>query len=249
MTQIQNKSQTQKIFSRFKMLPAVALVCAAVLGGAVMSAAVYAQSGQATSPAGMRVDPLTIVKQDGLRETFSVEIAETPKTVQDGLMHRTEMARDAGMLFYFGSGEREVSFWMKNTLIPLDMLFIRADGTIANIHENAVPMSLQSVPSRAAVLAVLELNGGEATARGIQVGDRVDHPYFRAQQITPVPQVPHVEKQRGIEREGEISIPKSVEERAQRNAETAPLPKPEIQTPEILDRARAYGIDADLQQR
>jgi uncharacterized membrane protein (UPF0127 family) len=238
------QSHSRKNAARSTLFPALALACAVALGGGMLAAPVYAQGGQVTSPAGLRVDALTIVKQDGLRESFSVEIAETPKTVQDGLMHRTEMARDAGMLFYFGSGEREVAFWMKNTLIPLDMIFIRADGTIANIHENAVPMSLQSVPSRAPVLAVLELNGGEAAARGIQVGDRVDHPYFRAQHITPVPQI---EKRPALD--GEVSLPKSVEERAQRDAETAPLPQPEIETPELLDRSRIRGIDADLQQR
>ncbi len=92
-------------------------------------------------------------------------------------MNRTELATDAGMLFVF-PGEAERSFWMKNTLIPLDMLFIAKDGTIRHIHENAKPNDLTSISSQQPAMAVLELNGGAVKTMNIQVGDTVHHPVF-----------------------------------------------------------------------
>lgn len=204
-----------------------AAICALAVCALTFSYTANGESRREISPAGMPVEELSIVKQDGLRETFRVELAETITQVQKGLMFREQMPKDAGMLFYFGGGEGEVSFWMKNTLIPLDMIFIRGDGTIAHIHENAVPHSLQSVPSRYPVAAVLEINGGESAARGIAVGDRVDHRYFAATR-PPV--------------QGRTKEPAP---------EPAPLPDPEltIETPEALDKGRVRGLDADLQQR
>lgn len=162
--------------SKFKIFTAAVLLCGALAGGVMLSG-----NGQATetvSPAGLPVHKIVIVKQGGGSETIRAEIAQKPMDLQIGLMHRKQMDSDAGMLFYFGGGEGEVSFWMKNTLIPLDMIFIRADGTVAHIHENAVPESLQSVPSRFPVAAVLELNGGESTKRGLKAGDKVEHAFF-----------------------------------------------------------------------
>jgi uncharacterized membrane protein (UPF0127 family) len=226
------------LMTRARVFFVAAALSGALAGGLMLSVQAHSESREHVSPAGLRVDQLVIVKQDGLRENFNVEIAENGPDVQKGLMFRTDMPRDAGMLFYFGGGEGEVAFWMKNTLIPLDMIFIRGDGSIAHIHENAVPQSLQSVPSQHPVAAVLEINGGETAARGIQIGDRVDHPYFRrTRPADPAPQQsPEIE-------------PQTREEKAAKDAETAPLPKLEIQTPEQMDRGRERGLDADLQQR
>lgn len=108
---------------------------------------------------------------------FSVELAATSRQQERGLMFRTRVAPDEGMLFDFGrNGER--AFWMKNTLIPLDMLFIRADGTIATIAANTTPLSEDVVPSRAPVRGVLEIAGGRAAELGIKPGDRVHHLVF-----------------------------------------------------------------------
>lgn len=126
--------------------------------------------------AGLRVEPLDIVTAHGVRR-FKVEIADTDATRERGLMFRTSMAPDRGMLFDFKS-PREVAFWMKNTLIPLDMLFISADGHVISIARNAVPMSEIPIPSGGAVLGVLELRGGRAAEIGAESGDRVRERIF-----------------------------------------------------------------------
>jgi uncharacterized membrane protein (UPF0127 family) len=105
---------------------------------------------------------------------FQVELATTEAERERGLMFRKSMAPNAGMLFVYSS-EQPVAFWMKNTLIPLDMLFIKANGSIAHIAANAVPEDETPIPSTAPVLAVLEINGGTAAALGIKEGDRVQY--------------------------------------------------------------------------
>ena len=105
---------------------------------------------------------------------FAVEVVDTPEGRQKGLMFQDHLADDAGMLFDFRE-ERPVAFWMSNTLIPLDMLFIRADGTIANIHVNARPLDLTSIPSEGPVRFVLEIPGGRSVAIGAQAGDTISH--------------------------------------------------------------------------
>jgi uncharacterized protein len=122
-------------------------------------------------------EPLAIVGQ-GTRHVFQVEVARTPPDREQGLMYRQSMPADQGMLFDFGRVE-PVAMWMRNTYIPLDMLFIRPDGSIARVAENAEPLSLRTVPSGEPVLAVLELNGGTARRLGIKAGDRVEHSLFR----------------------------------------------------------------------
>lgn len=92
-------------------------------------------------------------------------------------MYRTELGADSGMLFIHDS-EAVYPFWMKNTLIPLDMLFIAEDGHIADIHERAVPMSEASIPAKFPVKAVLELNGGTVARLGIKIGDLVHYSVF-----------------------------------------------------------------------
>ncbi len=123
------------------------------------------------------VHDLTIISRDGKEHKFNVEIAITSAEQSKGLMDRTHMDADKGMLFYFVE-EGERGFWMKNTLIPLDMIFIKADGTIHRIHDSAKPNDLTSIRSEGPAIAVLELNGGTAKALGIQAGDAVINSFF-----------------------------------------------------------------------
>lgn len=120
---------------------------------------------------------LSILTDQGKEHLFNIEIAMTPQEQAKGLMHRTQMDEDSGMLFYF-SGEAERGFWMKNTLIPLDLIFIKADGKIHHIHENAIPHDLTSIRSNGPVAAVLEINGGLSQKLGIAVGNQVKHLFF-----------------------------------------------------------------------
>jgi len=116
-----------------------------------------------------------IVHAGGSAYKFEVELATTPAEREQGLMFRKTLAANAGMLFLYPD-EQQVAFWMKNTLIPLDMLFLKADGSIARIAHDAVPLDETPIPSDAAVKAVLEVNGGTAQALGIKEGDKVDYP-------------------------------------------------------------------------
>jgi uncharacterized membrane protein (UPF0127 family) len=108
---------------------------------------------------------------------FDIDMATTEPQREHGLMFRKQLGAYEGMLFDFFR-EQPVAFWMKNTLIPLDMVFIAADGTVRHVHANAVPMSTDTIPSEAAVRAVLEINGGTARLLGIKQGDKVKHPIF-----------------------------------------------------------------------
>jgi len=121
------------------------------------------------------VQPLEIVTKTGVH-VFSVEMATTEEE-NTGLMYRKELPDGKGMLFDF-SPEQEVSMWMKNTYIPLDMIFIRADGRILRIAENTEPLSTKIIPSRGLAKGVLEVIAGTAQKYGIAPGDRVAHPLF-----------------------------------------------------------------------
>lgn len=110
-------------------------------------------------------------------QRFRVELADTDMSRSRGMMFRTSMAPDAGMLFDFKQ-EQMASFWMRNTLLPLDMLFIRADGTILNIHQRAIPRDETGINSTGPVRAVLEVNGGTTARLGIKAGDKVEHAIF-----------------------------------------------------------------------
>jgi len=103
---------------------------------------------------------------------FTVEIAAEAKSRARGLMYRSQMDEDAGMLFDFHEPQY-VNFWMENTILPLDMLFVKADGTIANIFENAVPFSRESIPSDDRVQLVIEINAGLSKKLGIAPGETV----------------------------------------------------------------------------
>lgn len=107
--------------------------------------------------------------------TFNVEVVDTPEGRAKGLMFVQELADDAGMLFDFKE-EREVSFWMRNTFIPLDMIFIGSDGVVKTIHVNARPHDVTSIPSEVPVQFVLEIPGGRSAEIGLEPGDTMDHP-------------------------------------------------------------------------
>jgi len=123
-------------------------------------------------------EALSIVT-DGGEHAFQVEIADEPRERAVGLMFRRAMPADAGMLFDFME-EQPASFWMRNTYIPLDMIFIKADGTIDSIGERTTPLSEKSVPSKGPVRFVLEINGGLSDRLGIEAGDRVTGPAMEA---------------------------------------------------------------------
>lgn len=123
-------------------------------------------------------EPLSIVGRDG-RHIFAVEVMRNDADRARGLMYRRAMAPDHGMLFDF-QASAPVAMWMKNTYLPLDMLFIRADGSIAKIAADTEPLSTKVIPSNEPVLSVLELNAGTAGRLKLRAGDRVEHPMFGA---------------------------------------------------------------------
>jgi uncharacterized membrane protein (UPF0127 family) len=122
------------------------------------------------------ISELTIISATG-KHRFKVEVAETPAQMTQGLMFRRSLAPDAGMLFDYKE-PTAATMWMRNTLIPLDMLFVDAQGRIVDIHQRAVPQSLDVIAAAAPVRAVIELNGGTAARLGIAPGDQVVHPIF-----------------------------------------------------------------------
>lgn len=133
-----------------------------------------ALSGAAASAADQST--LEIVTKNGVH-VFSVELAINDADRQKGLMFRKELPEGQGMLFDFKQ-DQDVSMWMRNTYIPLDMLFINADGRIRRIAENTTPLSERTIPSGGPVRGVLEVIGGTAKKLGIAPGDRVAHPLF-----------------------------------------------------------------------
>lgn len=121
---------------------------------------------------------LTVMTADSQRQNFTVEIAATAKQQERGLMERWALEDDGGMLFIFPT-PRKATFWMKNTYIPLDMIFIEHDGRIQHIHHMAEPQSEVFITSPDEVSAVLEINGGMSEKLGIAVGDTVYHSFFK----------------------------------------------------------------------
>ena len=127
--------------------------------------------------------PVTWEKSELVIETasgphrFAVELALDEKQRERGLMYRTEMAQDAGMLFFYPT-EQEIVMWMKNTVLPLDMVFIKSDGTVYDNALGAEPYSLDFIRSEGDVRAVLELNAGTVNRIGLKRGDKVRHALF-----------------------------------------------------------------------
>lgn len=156
-----------------KVLRAAALAAAATL----TTGASCTRESAAPARATQTENVLTIVSGDR-EHRFRIELARTDEERSQGLMFRTELADDAGMLFDFGPDPRPVSMWMKNTLIPLDIAFIAEGGRIARIAAMTTPRSLTSVPSGEDVIAVLEVRGGRLAELGVKEGDIVRHPMF-----------------------------------------------------------------------
>ena len=146
---------------------------------AARSAFVAILLGWTGTAASSDLNTLEIVSKSGVH-VFSVEIADTDEQRARGLMFRKELPEGTGMLFDF-KVEQEVGFWMQNTYVPLDMIFIRRDGRILRIAENTEPLSTRSIPSGGRVLAVLEVIAGTARKLGIAPGDVVANPIFRKQ--------------------------------------------------------------------
>ncbi|MCK1360332.1 DUF192 domain-containing protein [Bradyrhizobium sp. 199] len=147
------------------------------LKGWLAAILVIAGCAVASVPAGAAsFQPLEIVTKNGV-QVFSVEMATTEEEKQTGLMHRKELADGKGMLFDFHP-EQEISMWMKNTYVSLDMIFIGANGRILRIAENTEPMSTKIISSKGPARAVLEVVAGTAQKYGIRPGDRVGHPLF-----------------------------------------------------------------------
>jgi uncharacterized protein len=154
----------------------VALAVGMVVYSAMGSGLSPAMAQSATAP---RIESVTLVTES--TSTFvTAEIADTDETRARGLMFRHRLPEGHGMLFDFVK-PRPVSMWMKDTYMPLDMFFVRADGTIAAIAENTVPKSLDTISVQEPVKAVLELAGGAARKYGIKVNDRVVHRLFDTQ--------------------------------------------------------------------
>jgi uncharacterized protein len=156
-----------------------------LMGCLTVLAACSAQPGETAPPAaaqaelavhpvsGLQVVPLTVTRDDK-RIRFKVEIARTPAEQARGLMFRTALAPDEGMIFPSSPPRDGVAFWMKNTVIPLDIIFVGADGRILNIAANTVPYSLEPIPAAGPVSGVLEIAGGRAAQLGIVAGDKVE---------------------------------------------------------------------------
>ena len=120
---------------------------------------------------------LTIVTRDGARHDFNVEMALTPQQQETGLMFRPTVPPDGGMLFDWGR-PIDSTMWMRNTIAPLDMVFLNADGTVHRVEENTVPQSLSIIDSKGQVRATLELAAGTAKRLGIRPGDKVEAKIF-----------------------------------------------------------------------
>ena len=147
------------------------LVLALLSGMAV--AMVLAPSARAQGA----TEALTLVTRTG-KHVFQVEVMRKPAELSRGLMFRRTMAKDRGMLFDFGK-TGPVAMWMRNTYLPLDMVFIDKNGLVANVAENTEPLSEANIVSVRPVLSVLEINAGTARRIGLKAGDTVLHPLFK----------------------------------------------------------------------
>lgn len=160
----------------------VALFAVTVLSALILWAS-PSEAGTSAQPP-LERSALFVETQDGDLHRFVVELADDRESRRRGLMFRENLGPDEGMLFDF-ERERPVSMWMKNTLIPLDMVFIRASGRIAGIHSEAEPGSLASIRSPEPVRYVLEIPGGRAAELSIEAGDHVRHPRIASAASAP----------------------------------------------------------------
>lgn len=128
-------------------------------------------------------DRLSVVGAWG-KATFNVDVADDPQERAEGLMFVESMPTLTGMLFVY-EAPSSVSFWMKNTLIPLDMIFAGPDGAVINVHENAIPGDLTAIPGGDNIQFVLEINGGLSSRLGIAPGDTIQHPSIGPDALLP----------------------------------------------------------------
>ncbi len=142
----------------------------------------FCMTGQAAFAA-CAEDKVT-VRGDWGQAHFSIKLADDPEERAQGLMFVEEMATLEGMLFIY-EAPRNATFWMRNTLIPLDMIFTNAAGRITHVHRDAIPLDETTIDGGDEVLAVLEINGGLAARLGIDVGDALQHPAFGANAVLP----------------------------------------------------------------
>jgi uncharacterized protein len=149
----------------------------ATLCVALLLAVLPAPAGAQQSLQKFTTDRLTIETADGRSLEFEIELALTVAQRSQGLMFRRDLPDMSGMLFVYDK-DWDISMWMKNTVIPLDMLFIKRDGRILSIAERAVPFSLETISSGQPASGVLEINGGAAARLGIHRGDRVRYSAF-----------------------------------------------------------------------
>ncbi|MGQ0656821.1 MAG: DUF192 domain-containing protein [Chromatiales bacterium] len=154
--------------ARCKGLPAMTAVL--VLGGWLLLAV---HAGQ-----GLPLTEIIIETESGGEHRFMLEVADTEAARRRGLMFRKALPADGGMFFDLGE-ERDISIWMKDTALSLDVLFVRADGLIVSIAPQTRPMTLTPIPAPQPVRAAIEVNGGTCERLGIRVGDRVRHPIFQ----------------------------------------------------------------------
>lgn len=157
---------------KLQMFGALALVLAACSPHAADGKTAAAATAATHPVSGLQVIPVS-VRAGHKRLTFRSEVARTREEQSRGLMFRTAMGDGEGMIFLFDA-PRNSAFWMKNTVIPLDIIFIGTDNRILNVAANAVPYSEQALPSAGVAKAVLEINGGRAAKLGIKAGDRVE---------------------------------------------------------------------------
>ncbi|MDC7681777.1 DUF192 domain-containing protein [Asticcacaulis sp. BYS171W] len=137
-------------------------------------------SACAPAPASGKLEEVSVISA-GATHRFRVEIADDDVEREKGLMNRAELKADHGMLFLFPSAA-ERTFWMHNTLIPLDIIYITPQGEVLSIQKNAVRMNDTPLPSYGAANVVLEIQGGLSDKLGIKPGDRIEHPVFETTQ-------------------------------------------------------------------
>lgn len=155
------------------MIRAAAALLLVALAPACSPNSAVANTTLERSAAGLEQISLTVRSKSGAHK-FTVEVARTPEEQAQGLMFRQSLAPDKGMIFPQAEAPQLATFWMKNTIIPLDIIFIRVDGTIARIEANAVPLALDPIVSGEPVGTVLEIAGGRAAELGIAPGDKVE---------------------------------------------------------------------------
>jgi uncharacterized membrane protein (UPF0127 family) len=155
----------------------VQTICIVLFASAYTLAAALPAAAQGASETASALEPLRIVTSAG-PQNFSVEVMRTDAERAKGLMYRRFLPADRGMLFDFKT-EEPVMMWMKNTYIPLDMIFIARNGTVTHVAENAEPLSERIISSQGPAYAVLEVNGGTAARLHIKTGDRVEQKMFQ----------------------------------------------------------------------